>query len=484
MWTIRFGAIMRVLSALMMIIALAISLCIPLSFYFDTGLQNTFISSSLLCLLMSALFKIGALNKDKTVNKREGYLIVALAWLMLWVACALPFLLSGTMTSLTNIFFETISGLTTTGATVITDIEAMPKDILFWRSFIQWIGGMGIIVLTVALLPLLGIGGIELFVAEAPGPTSEKLHPRIKDTAKALWFIYLGLTVILFIILTLMGMHWYDSINHALTTLATGGFSTKNNSMAFYGADIQYVITLFMFLAGVNYSLHYLTLKGKWKQVIQSDELKVYALLVICLTAVITFQVYRVSDMPLEQAFRDSIFQIVSVITTTGYITADYTSWTEGLTVVFFVMLFIGACAGSTSGGIKLIRHIVFFKNSILEFKRLLHPRGLIRLKMNKKLVPPRVLTHILVFLLLYIGTFVFGTILVVSMGEDLMTAAGAVATSISNVGPGIGQVGPVDNFSDLTSASKWILSVLMLVGRLELFTMYVIITPYFWRSH
>lgn len=484
MRTIRFGAIMRVLSALMFIIAIAICLCIPISFIFETQMQNAFISSAMLCVLMSILFKLGAINKDKTVNKREGYLIVALAWLALWGSCALPFLFSGTITSLTDVFFETISGLTTTGATILTDIESMPKDILFWRSFIQWLGGMGIIVLTVALLPLLGIGGIELFVAEAPGPTSEKLHPRIKDTAKALWFIYLGLTVLLFVLLMLTGMNWYDSINHALTTLATGGFSTKNNSMAYYGADVQYLITIFMFLAGVNYSLHYLTLKGKWKKVIQSDELKVYFMMVVVLTAIITFQVYRVSDITLEQAFRDSIFQIVSVITTTGFITADYTSWTEGLTVVFFIMLFIGACAGSTAGGIKLIRHIVFFKNSILEFKRILHPRGMIRLKMNKRVVPPRVLTHILVFLLLYIGTFVFGTILVVSVGEDLLTAAGAVATSISNVGPGIGKVGPVDNFSELTGASKWILSVLMLVGRLELFTIYVILTPYFWRNH
>lgn len=475
---------MRVLSALLFIIGISISFCIPISIYYKTTHLDTFVSSSLICIILGVILKLSSKNKDKNVNKREGYLIVALAWITLWIACSIPYLLSGVFDSATDLFFETMSGLTTTGATVLNDIESMSEDILFWRSFTQWIGGMGIIVLTVALLPLLGIGGIELFVAEAPGPTSEKLHPRIKDTAKSLWFIYLGLTVILSVLLRIFGMNWFDSINHALTTMATGGFSTKNSSVAHYGTGIQYVIIVFMFLAGVNYSLHYLALRGKLKQVFQSDELKGYCIIVFSLILVVTIQVYRVTDIPLEQSFREASFQIISIVTTTGFVTADYTSWTEGLTLLFFVMLFLGACAGSTAGGIKLIRHIVFFKNSILEFKRLLHPRAMIRLKINKKIVPPRVLTHILVFLLLYIGTFVIGTLIVVSADVDLITASGAVATSLSNVGPGIGEVGPVDNFDGFNDFIKWFLSFLMLLGRLELFTIYVILTPFFWRSH
>ncbi len=480
---IRYGAIIRVLGVLLCIVALSMILCLPLSLYYQTGHLHNFISSILICLLGGGLLLFAARNMDLTVNKREGYLIVVLAWLTLWVSCALPYYISGEIGSITDIFFETMSGLTTTGATIINDIEALPRDILFWRSFTQWLGGMGIIVLTVALLPLLGIGGIELFVAEAPGPTSEKLHPRIKDTAKALWFIYLGFTLLLWFLLWWNGMDWYDGINHALTTMATGGFSTKNASIAYYSPQIQYITAVFMLLAGVNYSLHYLALRGKFKTVFKSDELRSYFYMVSVLTLIITAAVFQVTDITIEKAFRDSLFQIASIITTTGFVTADYTSWDPSITAVFFLLLFMGACAGSTAGGIKMIRHTVLFKNSILEFKRLLHPRAMIRLKLNGRIVPPRVLTHILVFFLLYIGTFIFGTIIVIIAGEDLLTAAGAVATSISNVGPGIGEVGPVNNFATMNGFTKWFLSLIMLIGRLELFTVFIIFTPYFWKN-
>lgn len=481
---IRYGAILRVLGMLLCIVAISMCLCLPLSIYYSTGHVANFLSSILLCLLGGGLLLLAARNKDLTVNKREGYLIVVLAWTTLWVSCSLPYLISGEIDSITDVFFETMSGLTTTGATILNDIEVLPRDILFWRSFTQWMGGMGIIVLTVALLPLLGIGGIELFVAEAPGPSSEKLHPRIKDTAKALWFIYLGLTLLLWFLLWVNGMDWYDGINHALTTMATGGFSTRNASIAYYSPQIQYIITLFMFLAGVNYSLHYLALRGKFRSVFSSDELKTYIIVVLAVAGLVTLSVFQLTDVTFEQAFRDSIFQVISIITTTGYVTADYTSWAVPLTSVFFVLLFIGACAGSTAGGMKMIRHTVLFKNSILEFKRLLHPRGMIRLRLNGRLVPPRMLTHILVFFLLYIGTFIIGTIVVTIAGLDLMTAAGAVATSISNVGPGIGEVGPVNNFAPLNNFTKWFLSCIMLIGRLELFTVFIIFTPYFWRNY
>jgi len=481
---IRYGAILRVLGMLLCIVAISMLLCLPLSIYYETGHLQNFISSILLCLLGGGLLLFASRNKDLTVNKREGYLIVVLAWIALWVSCALPYLISKEIPSITDVFFETMSGLTTTGATIINDIEILPRDILFWRSFTQWLGGMGIIVLTVALLPLLGIGGIELFIAEAPGPTSEKLHPRIKDTAKALWYIYLSLTLVLWFLLWISGMDWYDGINHALTTMATGGFSTKNSSMAYYSNQIQYIVAVFMFLAGVNYSLHYLALRGKFKTVFSSDELKSYMVVVALFIVTITLSVYQVSEVTLEQAFRETTFQVISIITTTGYVTADYTSWAAPITFIFFLLLFVGACAGSTAGGIKMIRHTVLFKNSILEFQRLLHPRAMIRLRLNGKIVPPHVMTHILVFFLLYISTFIVGTIVVIIAGEDILTAAGAVATSISNVGPGIGNVGPVNNFANLNDFTKWFLSLIMLIGRLELFTVFILFTPYFWRSN
>ncbi|MEL6718919.1 MAG: TrkH family potassium uptake protein, partial [Bacteroidota bacterium] len=370
-------------------------------------------------------------------------------------------------------------------ASVLNDIEAVPEGILYWRSLTQWIGGMGIIVLTVALFPLLGIGGIELFVAEAPGPTSDKLHPRIQETAKRLWFIYVGLTFLLVFILSFAGMSIYDAINHALTTMATGGFSTKNASMMHYDTPtIQYPIILFMFIAGTNYSVIYLSLKGQFKKVWKSEEVKVYGALVIVLTAILSIAVHQISDTSFEKSFRDVLFQVVSIITTTGFVSADYTSWTTSITVLFFVLIFCGACAGSTSGGIKIVRHLVFFKNSFLEFIRLLHPNAIVPLKINGQTVRPKIMTHILVFLLLYLLLFIVGTLGVSMTGMDFLSSIGAVATSISNVGPGIGDVGPVNNFADVPSTAKWILSFLMILGRLELFTILVLFTPYFWKAN
>lgn len=429
------------------------------------------------------LFFLAGRGSTEQVNKREGYLIVTVGWISMVVFSMSPYLISGVIPSVTDAFFETVSGMTTTGASILNDIEAVPEGILYWRSLTQWIGGMGIIVLTVALFPLLGIGGIELFVAEAPGPTSDKLHPRIRETAKRLWFIYVGLTVLLCIILKLVGMTFYDAINHALTTMATGGFSTKNASMAYYESPIiQYVVIIFMFIAGTNYSVIYISLRGRFKDAWKSDEFKAYVGIVAFLSIILMFAVHHITDATFEKSFRDSLFQVVSIITTTGYVSADYTSWATSITLLFFVMLFLGACAGSTSGGIKIIRHLVFFKNSILEFKRLLHPNAIVPLRLNGKTVRPRIVTHILVFLLIYLIVFVVGSIVVAMLGMDFVSAIGAVATSLSNVGPAIGSVGPVNNFADVPDAAKWVLCFLMLLGRLELFTILVLFTPYFWR--
>jgi trk system potassium uptake protein TrkH len=344
---------------------------------------------------------------------------------------------------------------------------------------------MGIIVLTIAILPFLGIGGIELFVAEAPGPISDKIHPRIKATARALWFIYVSLTAILFVLLYLEGMGGYDAINHALTTMATGGFSTKNASIAYFqNPAIHYTLIVFMFMAGINYTVIFYLVRFDLRKVWRNEEFRGYLIIVTLIAMLVTFLVWHATGSNLEKAFRDATFQVVSIITTTGYITADYTAWKSSLTALFFVLLFAGASAGSTSGGIKLIRHVVFLKNSILEFKRLLHPKAIIRLKMNKEIVPARILTHILVFLLIYLGIFVLGTIVICGLGLDLQSSMGAVATSLGNVGPGIGVVGPVDNFAGLNDPTKWVLMLLMLLGRLELFTILVLFTPYFWKAN
>ena len=487
---INHKQIARVLAVLQLLIGGLMLTALPFSFYFNSGDEIAFLQSAGVCLMAGLLFWFFSKTEDKSINKREGYLIVALGWLTMVSFGALPYLFCGKMNGLTDAFFESMSGMTTTGASILTDIESMPKGILFWRSMTQWIGGMGIIVLTVAIFPLLGIGGIELFSAEAPGPTSDKIHPRIQETAKRLWLIYVSLTAILIVILKIAGMEFYDAINHGLTTMATGGFSTKNASVAAFDTPaIQYPIILFMFLAGTNYSVTYLALKGKWNKVWRNDEFKFYLLVVAILAVAVSLSVFWMSNagegsMSFEKAFRDSLFQIVSVITTTGFVSADYTAWAPWLTMLFFALLFVGASAGSTSGGIKLIRHLVFLKNSTLEFKRLIHPRAILPLKLNGRVVAPRILTHIFIFLLLYMFLFVAGSVVMSLMGYDFLTSIGAVATSLGNVGPAIGKVGPVDNFAWLSDGAKWLLSFLMLLGRLELFTILVLMTPFFWKAN
>lgn len=480
---INIRPVVRVIGFLLAILGALMLLCIPFSLHYQAGDHLSLLYSGLLGILLSCPILFFVKNEG-SIRKREGYLIVALGWLTMVTYGTLPYLFSGVIPELVNALFETVSGMTTTGATVLLDIESTPKGILFWRSLTQWIGGMGIIVLTVAVFPLLGIGGIELFVAEAPGPTSDKLHPRISETAKRLWFLYLGLTGILIIVLYAFGMDFYDSINHAFTTMATGGFSTKNASTAYFdSASIQYTLALFMFMAGTNYTVIYFAFKGKFRRVWKSDEFRAYLFIVVLLAIVITLAVFGVSGASFERSFRQSLFMIISLITTTGFVSADYTSWSNGLTMTFFILLFVGACAGSTSGGIKIIRHLVFVKNSFLEFRRILHPRAIIPLKLNGKRVPGRILTHIIIFLLIYLILFVVGSIVLTILGLDFMTAIGATATSLGNVGPGIGEVGPMDNFAGLSPAIKLFLVFYMLLGRLELFTILVLFTPYFWRT-
>ena len=448
------------------------------------------------CFFISSLITIGIGSllalvraKNKSIKKREGYLIVGLGWMAMCAVGSLPYLIHHGI-SFSEAVFESTSGFTTTGASIFSDIESLSSGTLFWRSLTQWIGGMGIIVFTIAIFPLLGIGGVELFVAESPGPQSDKIHPRIKEVAKRLWLIYVGLTAVLCLILYFLGdMSFFDSVNHALTTMSTGGFSTKNDSIAhFTSLWVQYPILIFMFIGGMNYTIIYLLFKGKLKRVWKSDEFKFYIFIVIALVVFVSVVRTFLSDLPIELLVRESAFQLVSVITTTGFVSADYTSWHNGLTMLFFVLLFVGACAGSTSGGIKMIRHLVFLKNSILEFKRILHPAAFVRLKVDENVVSGRVITHILVFLLFYLFLFVAGSlVMTVILDNDptpFLSAIGSTATCISNVGPAIGSVGPVDNFAHIPAAGKVFLSFLMIVGRLEVFTVLIILSPYFWKSN
>lgn len=439
-----------------------------------------------LCAIVVGLI-IWVLSKGyeaKDLRKREGYLIVALGWVFMSVSGTLPYIFTGAIPGVTNAFFETISGYTTTGATVLTDIEALPKGVLFWRSLTHWIGGMGIVVLTIAILPLLGIGGMQLFVAEAPGPTHDKLHPRIKETAKRLWYIYFFLTLAEVILLMAGGMSFYDATNHAMSTISTGGFSTRNASLTYYDSPyIEYVVLVFMFLGGTNFTLLYFLFKGKFRKMFLNEEFKAYLGTVLVAGVIVAVVIYSFTGTDIENAFRDAVFQVVSIVTTTGFITADYTVWSPFVTLVFFLLLFTGASAGSTSGGIKIVRHVILFKNSVLELKRQIHPSAVIPVRYNEKAVSETVTYNIVAFILMYLTIFSFGSLVMAALGLDFMTAIGSVAATLGNTGTGIGLVGPAYNFSMIPGFGKCFLAFLMLLGRLELFTVLILFTPYFWSK-
>jgi len=483
---LNLKAIFSILGLLLILNGGFMLLCLPVSFYYRDGQWDSLLLAGLLTLSIGAFGYF--ITKGKTnggLSKRDGYVVVTMGWLCMSFFGTLPYVVSGEIPNFSDAFFETLSGYTTTGASILNDIESMSKGILMWRSLTQWIGGMGIIVLTVAILPLLGIGGMQLFVAEAPGVTPDKLKPRITDTAKRLWLIYLGLTILEAGLLKIGGMSYFDAINHSLTTMATGGFSTKQASIAYFSSPfIQYVIIVFMFLAGTNFTLTYFGLHGQLKKVWDNEEFKYYLGFTLGFAILVTAVVYLVSDSSVELAFRNSLFQLVSIITTTGFVTADYTSWAPLLTVLFFMFMFIGASTGSTAGGVKVVRHVILLKNSILELRRQIHPNAVLPVRLNKLAVSSDITFNIMAFMIIYFMVFALGATLLSALGYDFNTSVGAVATCLGNIGPGIGKVGPMDNFAFISAPGKWILSFLMLLGRLELFTVLILFTPYFWTKH
>ncbi|TXN36842.1 TrkH family potassium uptake protein [Flagellimonas hymeniacidonis] len=453
-----------------------------------------------LAAIVTMLFGVMAMfytrGHKKEVKRKEGYIVVTFGWIIMSISGTLPYLFSGAIPTVTNAFFETISGYTTTGASIIDDIEALPEGILFWRSLTHWIGGMGIIVLAIAILPLLGIGGMQLFAAEAPGPGGDKLHPRITDTAKRLWLIYFGYTVAETLLLKLAGMSLFDAMNHSLATLSTGGFSTKNASLAYWNNQplIQYITILFMFLAGSNFVLSYFAFTGKVQRVLKDEEFKYYTSFVVLFVIVAFLVVYLKADVQIsdfhpmvfgemESAFRHTLFQVVAIVTTTGFVTADFTAWTPFLTIFFFGLMFLGGSAGSTAGGIKVMRHLLIIKNGLLEFKRTLHINAIIPVRYNNKTVTEHIVYNVIAFFVLYMLLFIIGSLILGFLGLDFVSAIGGAASSLGNVGPALGSLNPLSNYNSLPDAGKWWCGFLMLSGRLELFTVLIILTPYFWKK-
>jgi trk system potassium uptake protein TrkH len=459
-------------------------LSVPVSAYYGEGDFYSILISSSITLLVGALLYLIFRKSDISIGKREGYIIVSSGWVVFSIFGAIPFYIAEAIPSYTDAFFETMSGFTTTGATILTDVESLSHGLLFWRSLIQWLGGMGIIVLSLVILPILGIGGMQLFVAEVPGPTPDKIHPRVKETAKRLWAIYFIFTVAEIILLTAGGMDIFDSVCHSFTTLATGGYSTKNASIGFYTSPfIHYVITLFMIIAGTNFTLSYFAMHLKFKPVFGNEEFRFYISFIAIFTILVTVILGLTITQPIEKSFRESLFQVVSIMTTTGYTTTDYLGWIPVGIVILFVLMFFGGSAGSTGGSMKIIRVVLMLKNSFLELKRLIHPNAVIPVRLNTQAVSPQIVTNVLAFSSFYILTVSVSIIIVSLLGYDLDTSFGAVAATLGNIGPGIGNVGPAFNYAHFPDTGKWFLSFLMLIGRLELFTVLIIFSPHFWRK-
>jgi len=481
---INVQAIIRVIGFLLVVEGLFMFTGLPFSLYYCEEGCMALLYSGLITVFFGGLLWFSTRKHPGSIAKKEGYVIVSMTWIIISLFGTLPFILSGAIPNFTDAFFETMSGFTTTGASILTDIESVPKGILFWRSMTHWIGGMGIIVFTVALLPILGIGGMQLYAAEMPGVTKDKLHPRITATAKRLWGIYVFFTVLETMMLMFGGMSLFDALCHSFGTMATGGFSTQNDSIASYSPYIQYVIILFMLLAGTNFTLHYFALHGQLKKVWKNEEFRYYLYLVFG-GALIIALILAINQQgaAIESAIRNSLFQVVSIITTTGYITDNYLLWPNSMWYFIFLMMFVGGMAGSTGGGIKVVRQLLLVKNSLLELKRLIHPQAIIPVRMNGKVVTQEIIFKVMAFFLIYIFIMIMGSAMLAFLGLDAQTAVGASVATIGNIGPGIGSVGPVDNYSFIPYAGKWVLSFLMLLGRLELFTVLILFAPAFWKK-
>ena len=477
-----------IVGVLLIILGISMLFSVGCSLIYGDGDLIPLLQSIAVTITSGLILVIFFKSKDKKdLSTHDGFAVVTLGWIAIVIFSAFPFYFSGTL-DYTNSFFEAMSGLTTTGATVLGHsstllIEDVPHGILFWRSFTQFIGGMGIIVFSIAILPMLGMGGVQLFRAEVAGPVADKITPRVKQTAKLLWGIYVGFVLILCLILKIEGMSWFDAICHSFTTIATSGFSTKNISIAAYGGLIQWTIIIFMFLAATNFSLHYYFIaKGKFEYY-KDHEFRVYFGLCIIFSILFFINIVGTNKYQTDLlSFRHSVFAAVSILTTTGFSTENFNEWPEMSKMLLFFLFFIGGSAGSTTGGMKIIRSIVVVKYLLYEVRKLLHPKGVFNITIGENTIDDNVVRATLGFYLFYILIFVFTAIFLSFTGLDVETALTASASAIGNIGPGLGSIGPTDNWAHLTDLAKWLTSFCMLLGRLEIFTVVVLFSRSFWK--
>ncbi len=481
----RWRFILNILGVLLFFFGLTMIFPLLVGLYYrEQSLIPLFASMAITVLAGLILYYFFRKAKAEVITQREGMAIVAVGWTAVGLFGALPFYLGDAYFTVTDAVFESVSGFTTTGASILNNIEAVSKGLLFWRSFIQWLGGMGIIVLSLAILPFLGVGGMQLYKAEVPSPVPDKLKPRIRDTAMILWKVYALISLVQVIVLMLGGMNFFDALCHTFTTMPTGGFSTKNTSIAhFNSVYFDGVFIFFMMLAGINFSLHYQMLRGKPLVLWQDSECRFFLGAVALMTLVVSLDIFGSVYETIGEALRYGAFQVVSIVTTTGFATADYEQWPAMSQLILLLCMFLGASAGSTGGGMKCLRIMLCFKYCYKELFSLIHPHAVSHVKIGGKPVPDDVMRSILGFLALYVGLFALSSVLLAGLGADFTTSFTAVASAIGNIGPGFGMVGPVENYAQIPFLGKWLLIWCMLLGRLEIFTVIILVVPEFWRK-
>lgn len=482
---INFKTIIRIIGILLLLETIMFLGCSVVSLYYGGEDSFAFWKAGAITAGIGLLLAILGKGGNRQLTRRDGYVLVSTAWVSFSLFGMLPFYIGGYIPNVTDAFFETMSGFTSTGATILNNIDALPNGILFWRSMTQWIGGLGIIMFTIAILPIFGVSGLQVFAAEASGPTHDKVHPRIGITARWIWSIYTGITALLVLLLMMGGMSWFDSVCHAFATTGTGGFSTKQASVAYYNSPyIEYVISIFMFISGINFTLLLLFVNRKFKKIISNAELKFYFGSVVFFTTLIAVGLYYTSPMGAEESFRKSLFQVISLHTSTGFATDDYMTWKPVLWGLLTIIMVMGACAGSTTGGLKCIRMVILTKVSRNEFKHIIHPNAVLPVRINKQVIPPTIVSTVLAFCFLYIIIIIVSVFLMSAMGIGYSESIGCVISSIGNMGPGLGICGPAYSWSELPDLAKWLLAFLMLLGRLELFTVLLLFTPKFWQRN
>ncbi|PLW93407.1 MAG: potassium transporter [Marinilabiliales bacterium] len=484
MKTIYLKAIVKVIGLVLMFEALFMILGVLFSIYYRDNDIPAIVISSLITLITGAVLYFGTrkINYNK-LGKREGYIIVSLSWFVLGAFGALPFVISGYIPSYTDAFFETVSGFTTTGSSILNNIESLPHGLLFWRSMTHWLGGLGVIVLVIAVLPFFGFGGMQLYVAEVTGPSKDKLHPRVTTTARRIWGVYILLSIFLAFLYLAGDMNLFEALCHTFGTMATGGFSPKNTSLANYSPYIQWVTTIFMVFAGTNFTLFYFMLKGKGKTVFRNEELKYYLSIFIFATVILTLVLYTGGYYNFHDAARHSAFQAIGIISTTGYASADFMVWPVFTYTLLFFLMFVGGMAGSTGGSIKIIRHVVLIKAVKNVIKRIMHPNAVLPVTYNGNPVSQSAVMNVVSVFILFLITLFIGSALLALAGEGVVESISGTASAVCNIGPGLNSIGPTGNYSGLADFSKWVLSVMMIMGRLELITVLILINPSFWRK-